>query len=351
MKLFRRNPENPNCAWSVRFSVRNKIYPFSTQTTDKALALIRAKDYRNKIVGKQFGLADQMKVRGGAPTLASLVAIYDTLPAPVEHTKKRNVSALKAVLAASGLDLTARVDRLGAHIITAYQSAMLKAHPGSNSAMVSANSNVRMARSVLSKAALLSYRATLTIPKEPIEGFFNAPFLKVARPMKALPSPEALAKAEEVLKGMPAYYRAYLLARQAGLRAAEIKAARRTWLDGNVLRVGAFPDEFRPKSGIERRIAINPAVAELLLQGSDPVYLVDGPRNAIVNLDLNRVLRECGFTDPKPLHSLRRLFGSLLFSHQSPAIAQAALGHSSLTVTQDHYATLLTQQKAVDWAG
>ena len=87
MKLFRRNPENPNCAWSVRFSVRNKIYPFSTQTTDKALALIRAKDYRNKIVAQQFGLADAMKARSGCPTFAELFKAYNDLPEPSPLTR------------------------------------------------------------------------------------------------------------------------------------------------------------------------------------------------------------------------------------------------------------------------
>jgi len=352
MKLFKRNPENPNCAWSVRFSVRNRIYPFSTQTTDKALALVRAKDYRNKIVAGAYGMADSMRSRSGTPTLASLVAIYDTLPAPVAHTKKRNVSALKAVLAASGLDLAARVDRLGAHIVTAYQSAMLKAHPGSNSAMVSANSNVRMARSVLSKAALLSYRATLTIPQEPIDGFFAARFLKCSRPLKQLPSEDAVKAVVEKLKEKPDFYRAFLLAAVAGCRAGEIKEARRSWLTGTTLRIGAFPDEFRTKSGQERNVNLPQEAVEILLAGDDPVYLVGPRRNQIVSVELNAFLKDNGFAGiDKPIQSMRRRLGSLIYSNQSAAIAKETLGHGSIAVLEQFYASSMNKQAPVAMPG
>lgn len=351
MKLTKRNTENPNCPWSVRFSVRGTIHQWSTKTTDKKLALIRARDYRDKIQAGEYGLADSMKSRSGSPSFAELFKVYDGLPVPSPLTRKRNVAAMKAVLAASKLDDTARLDRLGSNLAITYRDAMLNARPGCDAAKVTANAAMRRSRSLFSKAALLSYKPVLTVPLEAVKSYFEVPFIKAARPLKALPTAEAMAKAVVALKEKPDHYRAYILAACAGCRASEIAAARRSWLDGTTLRIGAFPDEFKTKSGAERRVALPPEAVAILLAGDDPVYLVGPRRKQIVGRELNAILHDAGFTDQKPLHSLRRWFGSLLFSHQSPAIAQAALGHSSLTVTQDHYATLLTQQKAVEWAG
>ena len=351
MNLYRRNPASPDCPWTARFSVRCVAYQWSTQTTDKKLAATRAKDYRQKIISGEFNLADSMKQRGGAAKIEEIIKVYDTLPAPIEHTRKRNVAALKAVLKASKLSVDDRVDRLGAHIVTAYQSAMLKAHPGSNSAMVSANSNVRMARSVLSKAALLTYRQTLTVPKEPVEGFFNAPFLKVARPMKMLPSADAMAKAVIALKDKPYHFAAYNLGRYGGLRAGEIMNAKRSWLDGTTLRIGAFPDEFKTKSGAERRIALSAEVVKILLAGDDPVWLCGPRRREIVGRELNAILRDAGFTDAKPTHSLRRMALSNVFTTQGAEAAQEFAGHSSIVVTQQAYSHLLKPTEAIAFTG
>ena len=348
MKLFRRNPENPNCAWSVRFSVRNKIYPFSTQTTDKALALIRAKDYRNKIVAGEYGLADGMKARSGCPTFAELFKAYNDLPEPSPLTRKRNIASMKAVLAASKLDETARLDKLCSNLAITYRDAMLKARPGCPAAKVSANSAMRRSRSLFSKDAMLSYKPVLTVPVEAVKSYFELGFLEEPELAKAMPTAEAMAAAELALKDHPWHYRAYLLARYGGCRAGEILHARRDWIDGNRLTIG--DSLYTPKSGKRRTVTLPEQAVAVLLAGDD-LYLAGPRRKEIVAWELNAMLKKAGFTDPKPLHSLRRLFGSLLFSHQSPAIAQAALGHSSLTVTQDHYATLLTQQKAVEWAG
>jgi len=352
MKLFRRSPDNPNCAWSVRFSVRNKIHAFSTQTTDRALALVRAKDYRNKIVAGAYGLADSMKSRGGCSTFAELYKTYDALPVPEALTRKRNIASMRAVLAASKLDDTARINQLGSHVAMAYQSAMKGARPGCNAALVTANTNLRRARSLFSRHAMLAYKPVLTVPVDAVQSFAEVPFLKTAKPLKMLPSPEAMAKAVEVLRDKPDHYRAYLMAALAGCRASEIIAARRSWVEGNIIRIGAFPDQFKTKSGAERRVAIPESLVEVLLAGSDPVFLIGPRRREIVGRELNHILKtECGFLDGKPIHSLRRWFGSQLWTHQTPAIAQMAMGHSSIKVTESAYATNLTQQKPIAWAG
>jgi len=351
MKLFRRNPENPNCAWSVRFSVRNKIYPFSTQTTDKALALIRAKDYRNKIVAGEFQMADAQKARGGSPTFAEVFTAYDALPVPEKQTRKRNIASMKAVLAASKLDETARLDKLGSGLAMAYQAKMKGDRPGINAALVSSNTNLRRSRSIFSKHALLAYKGAMAIPLDAVRSYFEVPFLRAAKPLKMLPTEEAMAAAVVALKDHPWHYRAMLLARYGALRAGEILNSRRSWLDGNVLRIGAFPDEYKPKSGAERRVTLPAEVVAILTSGDDPVWLVGPRRREIVAWELNAMLKKAGFTDPKPLHSLRRMALSNVFTTQGAEAAQSVAGHSSIVVTQQAYAHLLKPTEAIAFTG
>lgn len=351
MKLFRRNPESPDCPWSVRFSVRNRIHAFSTKTTDKALAMIRAKDYRNKIVAGEYQLADAQKARSGCPTFAELYAAYDALPAPEKQTRKRNIASMRAVLAASRLDDTTRISQLGSHVAMTYQAAIKGTRPGCNAALVTANTEVRRARSLFAKHALLAYKLHLDIPLEAVHSFAEVPFLKTAKPLKMLPSPEAMAKAVEALQDKPYHYAAYNLGRYGGLRAGEIANARRSWLDGTTLRIGAFPDEFKTKSGAERRVTLPAEVIHILLAGEDPVWLCGPRRTEIVGRELNAILRDAGFTDAKPLHSLRRMALSNVFTTQGAEAAQEFAGHSSIVVTQQAYAHLLKPTGAIEFTG
>lgn len=350
MKPYKRNPENPDCPWSVRFNVAGRAYQFSCKTTDRTLAVLRGKEYRAALVAKRYGLADGMKAVSGGPTFADVFAVYNNLPTPEELTRTRNIAAMKAVLAANGMTENDRLDRLSSQLAMTYQARVKRERPNCNAAIVSANSTMRKSRSLFSKGSLLAYKATMTIPREAVDSYFEVPFLKEARPLKQMPSEEAMAKAVEALKDKPDHYRAYLMAAVAGCRAGEIVAARRSWLEGNILRIGAFPDEFKSKGGAERKVAIPPAVAAFLLSGDDMVYLAGSRRHQIVGRELNHILKtECGFKDPKPIHSLRRWFGSMIYSSQGAAAAKESLGHSSIQVSEAHYLHLMTQQKPIEF--
>jgi hypothetical protein len=351
MKLFKRNKDNPNCAWSVRFSVRNKIYPFSTQTTDKALALIRAKDYRNKIVGQQFGMADQMKTRGGAPTFAELYKAYDALPAPKPLTRKRNISSLKSVLAVSGIKDSDRMDRLAAGVVLKYQQHCVKLRPDSNSAVVSCNSKIRQARSIVSRDSVSAYvDSGMNIPKEAVASFMERTLLDEAHGRPVLPSADAMAKVNDLLKDHPEHHRAFLLAFYGGLRAGEIREARRDWLDGSILHIGGDPNQSTTKGRKWRPVALPDPVPQLLLASNDPVYLVGPRRHQIVSVELNQMLKTIGFP-MKPLQSCRRLAGSLVYTAQGPRQARDMLGHGQQATTDRFYARSLDLPKPIQFVG
>lgn len=349
MKLFRRNPDNPNCPFSVRFSCRGKIYPFSTKTTDPKLALVRAKQYQDLITAQNYGMADAMKSRNGAVTFRDLFKTYLDLPTPDPLTRKRNVAAMKVILKVSKLGEDSRVDQLSTQVALKYQQHVMATRPGDPSAIVSMNARMRRARSLFSRRAMASYEGQIKVPLEPVQSFFRIPFIKEAEPRKELPRPEAVAKADAELPAYPWEYRCYLLARYAGLRASEIVAARRDWLDGNLLYVGGKPDEFITKSKKWRAVALSDQVVAILLAGDD--LFLGGPRRGpIVHRELNAMLLGWGFPS-KPLQSLRRLALSHVFTEQGAEAAQKFAGHFSVVTTQRSYAHLLSAPVPIAFSG
>jgi integrase len=349
MKPFKRSPK-PGSSYYVAFQVAGKAYLWSTKTDDLGLAKKRGKAYRDGIVAKAYGLIDGMKQGGNAPTIGGLLEAYMALPAPPEATRKANKRALLAVLAVSGLGEKDRVARIDRSVITACQNHCLKERPGDMAAVITCNTLVRKARSVFSKRSVNYYYGTANhVPDEVVKAFFSVPLLKEAAGDIELPSEEALAKAMAELTGDAR--RAFVLARYAGLRAGEIREARRSWLDGNILTVGPNASEYIPKGKRSRKIALPPEAVEILLQTDDLVYLAGPHRHQLVRRELPAMLIKMGFPKKKPLHSLRRLFGSVVYTTQGGWQAKTALGHASLSTTEKHYAKGLNVPDAVSWAG
>lgn len=351
MTPYKRNPENPNCPFTVRFACKGRNYVWSTKTTDLALAKKRAKEYRDAVVGEQFNLVSSMKAVSNAPSFEQLFKTYDGLPTPDPLTRKRNIASMRAILKANRMTDRSRLDELGKQVALKYQQHCLATRPGSSSAVVSANSGLRRAKSLFSRRALDSYDGVLMMPMEAVRAFMSVGFLKEYAPEKELPSEAALAAAVEAIKDKPYHRIVWCLARYGGLRASEIVAARRDWLQGNTLLIGQNPDQYKTKGRKARRVALPAEVVEVLNQSEDPVFLAGPDRHVIVGREMAAILRQAGITADKPLHSLRRLYGSIVFSTQGPAAAQDQLGHSSILVTQKHYAHLLTPPAPVAFAG
>jgi integrase len=335
-RLLKRS-ESPGSPYYARFKVRKKAYLWSTKTNELHLARKRAKAYRDAIVAEQFGLADRMKATNGVATFGQLITAYLKLPTPAKRTRGMNVGAMRAIMGANGLTDSDTVDRMDAQCVARFQQRSLAATANKASATVTCNSRVRCARSLFSKRALACYDPALNLPDEAVRSFFKVPFLREAESRPELPSAQADAKAHQELPGSPEHYRAFLLARYAGLRAGEIKAARRDWLDGRRLCIGGKAEEFSTKSRKWRVVELPENVAELLKLSDDPVFLVGPNRVTVVDRQLPDMLRELGMPKAKPLHSLRRLFGSIVYNTQSPRLDRDALGHRDLSTTEAAY--------------
>lgn len=330
MKLFKRL-DSPEAPWYCHFQVRGRRYLWSTKTADAFLARKRARNYREAAIAENFGLVDGMKARGGAITFQKLIDAYLELPAPEAKTKAVNVSGLKRLLKANGMSVATTIDRLGVEMALKWQQvAKAEQVP-----VATINGILRRARSLFSRNCMLLYRVKPS--EESVKGFFSVPALRAGERRIELPTAAADATAHAGLVGDPekaGMLRAYLMAKYAGMRAGEIKAARKDWIEGTTIYIGGR--EFTAKSKRWRPVALPEAVVPILLAG-DGDYIVGDSRQHLVEHELPAYLRGCGFPKAKPLHSLRRQFGSAVFKAEGSLAARDALGHSSVAVGEAAY--------------
>lgn len=329
---FKRSPA-VGAPYYIRFSCKNRAYLWSCKTADLALARKRGADYRRKVIAEEFGLIDGMKAGVQGATFHDLFTSYLQLVSPPEPTRRQNVAAFKRILATLGVPVTAPLTAIDPQFIARYQKAALESPAMVGRQPVSVNSEVRKARSLLSRRSLVSMATP--IPPAVVTNLFHVPLLREAEPRRELPSPEAYDAAMAHLVAFPAHLRAFALAASAGCRSCEVLAAKRSWIDGNLLYIGGKPD-FTAKSQRWRVVALDPAVTALLLASDAPEYLVGANRHRIVTRELPAMLQRLGFPG-HPLHALRRRYGSIIYSTQSPALAKAALGHQSMAVGEKHY--------------
>lgn len=344
MKLIKRSTDKL-APYYARFEVRGKAYWWSTKTEDKKLAESRAKAYRNAVVAGQFNLADSMKARQGGATFGEVLKEYLAFASPEETTRKTNAAALRLVLAASGFSETTTVDRTTAQLALKWQQV----GRARGTSVFTINSRLRQARSVFSSQALASYTSELALPREAIRSFFDISPLKEPERRPELPVDAADKKAAATLPTVnPRAFRAYLLARYAGMRASEIKAANKNWFAGDILHIGGIPDEFVTKSRKWRAVRLPQPVIDTLL-ASDKDSLVGKCPKQLVDHTLPALLQSYGFPKKKPLHSLRRLFGSIVYTTQGPRQARDALGHANQATTDKHYARSLDAPAAITY--
>lgn len=158
---------------------------------------------------------------------------------------------------------------------------------------------------------------------------------------------------------------AVLLALGAGFRKNEIDKARVEWVhmmkDHAVLSIRTEED-FVPKSGANRNVPISKELAEEILairatmnpSEFDPYILAGGGRSATrKDKTYRRVaewLRTKGIKSANPMHSLRKEFGSNVFTHHGVGVASVLLGHADIKLTMDTYAGL-TVAPVIDMGG
>jgi len=218
----------------------------------------------------------------------------------------------------------------------------------------SANSKLRQAKGLFSAKILPYVRKTLTLPGElPFDGVKPFPRQSM-RYVSKIDAPELIRAAVNTLaESEPEAFKIFLLGLMAGLRAKEIDALlwRQIDLDAGTITIEATP-YFRPKS--EDSIAsveIEPETAEILRgfrarakgefvieSGRAPKERRSRERRAKKEFAaLNEWLKDRGVTAQKPVHELRKEFGSLVCQNGGLYAASRALRHADVAITAAHY--------------
>lgn len=215
------------------------------------------------------------------------------------------------------------------------------------SAKISADSNLRQARSLFGAQAMRVYKMKgLILPditefmKEPDFGaqkyFQLLPFDVVTRIMR-----ESLDLRAKDLEA----YRVFLLGIMCGLRASEAKAFNLTWLrleDKPVIHISAN-GTFKPKHGHGRKVFIEEWVDHTIRDlakghATGQAFVKDGDAFDRLNTWLHaRIPKE--FTVKKPTHELRKLWFSYKVKADGLLAAANEGGHKDVKVTQKHYAS------------
>lgn len=345
----------PGSNYYARFMVRNRRIVWCTRTPDKQLARARAKEYREKIVAKEYHLVDLMKSANGMPTIKQVTDEYLALPVGgALSSRNANIAALRLVMKAGGVGNDDGIYRIDGSLALGWQTHCLGSRQdGSNrshSVLVTCNSRLRKAKAVFSRRAMQFYAVKFKMPLEQIKGFLAVPFLAQGEAQRAVPSDEAMAKAEALLFDGThnAELCAYLLAKYGGLRPIEIINAKWSWIKEGAVYVGGTEGAATTKNKRFRIVSLDPAVIAVLESAKTHDSAVAGARaEYTVRRVLPGLLLNCGFPSPDPIVSLRRWNASWRYENQSPSAARDALGHSTESVTMRHYARRLSLPAAV----
>ena len=218
------------------------------------------------------------------------------------------------------------------------------------SAKLTANRHMRNAQALFSADRIAFLREKeLHIPD--MEPFRSVTMFQHATQRYNLPDAAfmlTLVKAimTDLVKENSAMYCAALLALHAGLRRDEIAHAKWDWFSngptGLVIHVRPEAD-FAPKFGLERKVKVSRWLHAELLRfkpQKGPYILPEYSQDQNVGIITRLVgwLKDHGVTAIKPVHELRKWFGSFFATEYSITTAQRQLGHSTPTVTNDHYA-------------
>lgn len=354
----------------ARFTIGDREINQSLQTSDKQLAVARAKKLRRELLEGRWEVLDALRIKRDVSTFADLFTAYDDYAAGADispRSVRENKTCLARIVRAYyGEQFDPAKDRLS--ILTAtglrkYEAARIKAAKDAgplaiNTAHTTAHSTAQQARSLFAQDCLQSYAyRDLKLPDLAAVLAYKLKRGKTKRfqaPEKDLMAATVAAIAQ-LKQQHPARWMALMLAANLGLRRGEGVAAQWAWVAqieltngqaGYVMHVVKRTD-FDPK-GSERTINIPPDFwAEMLVMRTSCGHILPGSTNKRKALYADNVawLRALGWTANKPTHEMRKLFGSAMATEHGLFAAQSALGHSDPRLTSQVYASNLDRSK------
>ncbi len=165
-----------------------------------------------------------------------------------------------------------------------------------------------------------------------------------------LPPAENIRRVMEAIRGLEPgsnLWKVSMLATYLGMRSGEIAYARWSWFVPGATPTVAVQqeDDFSPKRDHERDIEPPGWAFEALMRhkGNGEVYVLSGDEAArlrAVNDHGIQFLRASGVKAQKPMHELRKWFGSWVATTRGLTVAQRLLGHDSYSTTEDHYSDI-----------
>jgi hypothetical protein len=334
--------------WRLRSRSRHYAIDFGLGTSDINAAKRIARDHlegRSKLIPRK-----------GGETLEDVARIYLDMPKRCgERAATDNVQRLRSIVRlAWGRELSqVRLVDLSPKLWRDFMAVKLGGvldlatrRPG-NAAI---NAAVRSAASIFIPRLRPAYAEhDITIPEEAIV----IQWLPVMHLPPSTADDTALVEWwASMPQGSPEWF-AVGLARFAGLRSAEIAAARSGWVSIDTIELRDRPEEgFLTKTGKPyRALILRPELAEAiraLPEGSPIVQPATAKRSEWFERDLPRLVRPFCPTAKKPLHRLRGLYADDVARLTQDAVAarlagireaSAALGHTTTATTINHYLT------------
>lgn len=214
------------------------------------------------------------------------------------------------------------------------------------SALRSANKDLRQAKAAFSDKAMKIYDDRgIRLPE--MDGWRDVSLFGGLNQKYRLPTAalirRVMQRIRELPQGSDLWLAAYLAA-HIGMRRNEIIFARWSWFrPSNSPRVEiARESDFTPKRTHERAVEVEPSVFDAVYGCKKPgaVYVLSGDeaaRREVVDDTLVGFLRKAGVRVQKPVHELRKWFGSWTAAERNPRFAQRQLGHESYMTTEKHY--------------
>jgi integrase len=195
------------------------------------------------------------------------------------------------------------------------------------------------------------------IPQE-VEKFLKEKPFKKVRVSYILPRPELIHATIDALPALcesdPEAFVMVMFAMRAGLRREEAAHVRREWVrkDFDPVRIYIMPDgNFTPKGRRGYTEISADALAQIEAASVSPSTYVGGSytyRYEEVGDRATSWLRSLGWTADKPLHELRKLFGSAIASSKGLFVAQRLLRHGDPNTTDQYYSDVVVRQDTVD---
>jgi integrase len=332
--------------YHYRFMVKGKLYPGSTRTNNKELAMKIAKLTRRKVVEKAFDEVDKLRSHRSYATIGEVIEVFEkSSTVNIGDRAKRNyVNCLLGILKNFHSDPRAQSAAiLTRGLVNQWQSLPLNKK--------TLNSMLTQARSVFSNRVIFLYKE-LKLPD--LADFLKAPKLRVETTPWIPPTPEMIDKIElEYQKLEPRLKRVHLLFSRCGLRNCEIIPSKRKWIEARVENgvvrryigiVERLNEGFKPK-GMPRWVPLDDEVWNELGEGDPDDFLIPAKNKTerfnLVMKVYAKWMRQFTPNRTKSAYELRKLAGSVVATKHGLYAAQSFLGHKDPKTTSDYYVTML----------